>query len=503
MTFFQLFSVIHHHRQLAMRRSLDFQRNRVSSCLRLVFGLLFVLYLVFMSILLALSANENGGKDAVEIITATLPLILFIDFILRFSMQETPAQIIRPYILLPLPTKRVADCYILETLLAWGNLTWFALLIPYCIMSLHPIDHPLLNLQVILFWWMAILANSQWYLICRTLIYRFWGFAILPVVYCTLLIAPLLFLENKQVASAVDSLLQLEETMVGNGLMLAATALVMLALALINRNVQWHSATKEILKNSTPKEKVRTPALSFLGQYGQTGLYLRLEILSIVRNPGVRKRFINAILVTIVFSLICAFTDIYDGTMWANFWCLYCFMIGSVTLITTVMQPEGNYIDMLMTHKQSILKLLHAKYLFNAALLLLPLVILLPTILTGKWPFFMVMAFMLYTLGFQFFLMFQLAVFNKRTLSLTSSISNKDGSNNSSWQIIITMLTFIIPMALVSILNAFTSEEFSYTILSALGIIFIATERLWMKNIYRRMMARKYENLSGFHSTRQ
>ena len=99
MTFFQLFSVIHHHRQLAMRRSLDFQRNRVSSCLRLVFGLLFVLYLVFMSILLALSANENGGKDAVEIITATLPLILFIDFILRFSMQETPAQIIRPYIL--------------------------------------------------------------------------------------------------------------------------------------------------------------------------------------------------------------------------------------------------------------------------------------------------------------------------------------------------------------------------------------------------------------------
>ena len=99
MTFFQLFSVIHHHRQLAMRRSLDFQRNRVSSCLRLVFGLLFVLYLVFMSILLALSANENGGKDAVKIITATLPLILFIDFILRFSMQETPAQIIRPYIL--------------------------------------------------------------------------------------------------------------------------------------------------------------------------------------------------------------------------------------------------------------------------------------------------------------------------------------------------------------------------------------------------------------------
>jgi hypothetical protein len=487
-----------------MRRSLDFQRNRISSCLRLFFGLLFILYLIGMSIGLALVAKDESEETAVEIVYAILPFILFTDFILRFTIQETPAQIIKPYILLPFSTKRVIDAFVLETLLSWGNLLWFAMLIPYCIMALHPLAQPLVSLQLIFVWWAIILANSQWYLICRTLIYRSWVWGILPVVYCALPFAPLFFFKDEQLNSFFDNIFQIASPLLNNGLlMFLAVLLVLFILIAFNRKLQWQSVSKEILKNSVSKEKVKTPSLSFLGRYGNAGLYLKLEILSILRNPAVRKRFIMSILISILFSLLCAFTDIYEGDSWNNFWCLYCFMIGSVTLITTVMQPEGNYIDMLMTHKQSILTMLHAKYIFNFVLLVIPFIILLPTVFTGKWPIFMVISFMVYTAGIQFFLMFQLAVYNKRTLSLTSSLSNKDGNNNSTWQIMITMLTFIIPMALVTILNIFAPEEVTYSILCLLSIIFIATERLWMKNIYKRMMARKYENLEGFHSTRQ
>ena len=34
------------------------------------------------------------------------------------------------------------------------------------------------------------------------------------------------------------------------------------------------------------------------------------------------------------------------------------------------------------------------------------------------------------------------------------------------------------------------------------GAIFILTHRIWIKNIYTRMMARKFENLEGFRETR-
>ena len=244
------------------------------------------------------------------------------------------------------------------------------------------------------------------------------------------------------------------------------------------------------------------PSLSFLNRYGHTGMYLKLEIMSILRNPAIRKKYVYSVVITIVFSLVCAFTDIYNGSTWENFWCLYCFAISGITLISIVMQPEGNYIDVLMTQRQSLLNLLHAKYILNSLLLLIPLVILFIPVVTGKWPLLMVLGFMLFTAGCQFFLLFQLAVYNKRSISLTKSLTNRDGNNNSPWQIIVTMITFAAPMSLIACLRLFVSSGAIYGVLAVLGILFIAAEPLWMRNIYSRMMARKYENLSGFHSTR-
>ena len=36
----------------------------------------------------------------------------------------------------------------------------------------------------------------------------------------------------------------------------------------------------------------------------------------------------------------------------------------------------------------------------------------------------------------------------------------------------------------------------------AIGLVFVLTNRLWLRNIYNRMMRRKYSNLEGFTSTR-
>ena len=194
--------------------------------------------------------------------------------------------------------------------------------------------------------------------------------------------------------------------------------------------------------------------------------------------------------------------EVYNGTSWGNFWCFYCFVLGGITLISIVMQPEGNYIDLLMTRQQSILNMLHAKYLLNTVLLVIPLVILLIPVFMGKWSLMMVLGFLLFTAGFQFCLLFQLAVYNNRTIPLTKSLTNRDGSNNSPWQIVVTMLALALPMGLVGLMSIFFSETVINSTLAVLGLAFIAAEPLWMKNIYGRMMARKYENLSGFHSTR-
>ena len=42
----------------------------------------------------------------------------------------------------------------------------------------------------------------------------------------------------------------------------------------------------------------------------------------------------------------------------------------------------------------------------------------------------------------------------------------------------------------------------AYIIMLAIGLIFIITNRLWMRNIYNRMMKRRYINMEAFRASR-
>ena len=42
----------------------------------------------------------------------------------------------------------------------------------------------------------------------------------------------------------------------------------------------------------------------------------------------------------------------------------------------------------------------------------------------------------------------------------------------------------------------------TYIFMCVLGLGFIVTSNLWLRNIYKRMMKRRYENIEGFHATR-
>jgi hypothetical protein len=52
------------------------------------------------------------------------------------------------------------------------------------------------------------------------------------------------------------------------------------------------------------------------------------------------------------------------------------------------------------------------------------------------------------------------------------------------------------------LLQAIFSDNVAYWVLILIGLAFTLTEPYWMRNIYRRMMKRRYDNLEGFHATR-
>ena len=187
--------------------------------------------------------------------------------------------------------------------------------------------------------------------------------------------------------------------------------------------------------------------------------------------------------------------------MMLNFWCFYFFGLYGMSTLIKIMAPEGNYIDLLMTNKENILSLLKAKYYFHVAILVVPLLLMIPAIIAGKFSLLMVIAYFLLSSGMLYFTLFQMAVYNKQTIPLNEKITGKNNVENGI-QFIIQMVAMFLPLVLVSVFILLFDETTAYVALAIIGLLFTLTHPIWLRNIYKRMMSRKYENLEGFHASR-
>ena len=189
---FLLFKELRKHRKLAEKRAVNYEQNKTAKVLVYVLSGFMIAYLMFFAVMLALIANSMDSMTSVELIMAALPFILLIDFLFRFLMQQTPSQIIKPYLLLPVPRKLCIDTFISTSLFNSGNLTWFAMLLPFALMSVVFSEGIWVSIGFLFCCYLFILANSQWYAIVRTLINRsvFWW--ALPLAVYALIALPII-----------------------------------------------------------------------------------------------------------------------------------------------------------------------------------------------------------------------------------------------------------------------------------------------------------------------
>ena len=214
-----------------------------------------------------------------------------------------------------------------------------------------------------------------------------------------------------------------------------------------------------------------------------------------------RTRCIYSLCAVIAFSLLVAYTTIYDSELMQNFWCLYCFALYGVTALIKIMGQEGNYIELLMMHRENIIALLRAKFIFYSAVLIIPFVIMLPAVFTGKYTILMLFAYMLLTAGFLHFVIFQLAVYNKQTLPLQLKVTAK-GNFENGMQLVIELFALFGPVLITGLGYLLVGLTYTYIFMCIVGLAFIIAHPIWIRNIYTRMMKRRYENLEGFMNTR-
>lgn len=489
----QLYRLLRKNTNLSYRRSPAFEQNKWAKVLIYGGGVLFAIYLIMYGSMIGASAHGEGGM-----MIAFAPVYLAIDYLFRFVVQSTPGMMVKPYILQPISRYTAIECFLLGEHISGYNLLWLTMFIPYSIIVLIGGESFWIVLLELITSELLIILNSQIYLFFRTLINRKVVWFLPSAALYALPFTPLI-LKFKE--SSFDWMVDTYREIALMWWFLPAVILVVVTLFYINRHFQFKYVYEEISKKKERALK-HVSEFSFLDRFGLVGEYMKIELKSNMRNKTMRSRCIMSLALIIVFSALIAYTNIYDNELMENFWCLYCFAIYGMTALIKIMGQEGNYIDLLMMHRENIIALLKAKFWFYSLVLVIPFVIMLPAVFEGKFTILMLLAYMLLTAGFLHFVIFQLAVYNKQTIPLQLKVTAK-GNFENGMQIFIELFALVGPVLITGIGYLLVGLTYTYIFMCVVGLAFIVTNPLWIKNIYHRMMERRYENIEGFHSTKE
>ena len=493
-----LFIELRKHGKLAAKRNPMYEKNKFGRFWMYLMAIFWAGYLMFFGTAFAF-AFDGGATEAYHVLNSGLIFVMAIDFLMRFPFQKTPTQEVKPYLLLPIKRNRLIDFLLVRSGLSGFNFIWLFLFVPFAIITVTKFYGIMGVLTYCIGIWLLMVFNNYWFLLCRTLIdQRIW-WILLPLVVYGGITAGILIPDH---SSLFDYSVNLGEGFItGNPLTFLGILIAITIMWFINRTLMIRLIYNELNKVEDTKVK-HVSEYKFLDRYGEIGEYMRLELKMLLRNKVCKTALRSAFLVVILFTGILSFTEAYDGQGMKGFIIVYNFIIFGILFLSNLMSYEGNYIDGLMSRKESIYTLLRAKYTLYSIAILIPLILMIPAMATGKLSVLSCIAWAIFVAGGVYFCLFQLAVYNIKTVNLNAKMTNRHNMG-TGLQNLIAGAAFGVPLILNYLLTTLWGETATAWILIATGTGFILTSRFWLKNVYHRFMKRRYKNMEGFRDSRQ
>ena len=493
-----LYKIIKQNQKLAEKRNPAFETNRFAKFLMYFMIVYWVALFLFFGVMLPFMFEDIvPNMEPYHIMNQGILYVMVADFLIRFMAQPSVSQEIKPYLLMPVKRRKLISFLLLKSGLDKYNFIWFFVYVPFAFLTIIRFYGFGGMFLYLIGMWLIFVFNNYWYLLCKLLLGEKTIWLLLPVCVFGALGACEFLIDGLSISRFTMDLG--EGFIEGNPLSFLFVIACIGAMFFINMKLQLHMIYNEISKKEDTKIK-RVSEYKFLDKYGEVGEYIRLEIKLITRNKTVKTQFRMGIIVMLAFSIVLAFTDVYDGNM-KSYVCLYNFAVLPILTLGQVMCFEGNYIDGLMSRKESIFNLLRAKYYLTNLILLVPFLIMMIPIAKGKITFLTAIAYLIFVAGFVFFILLQLAVYNTRTLPLNANLMK--GNKGGNWiQSLIMSFSLFLPFMIESTLLLFFSQEITNIIFIIIGGGFILTHNLWIKNIYKRFMKRRYKNMEEFRASR-
>ena len=279
---YQLYRLIGKNADLKTERHPMLDKNRFMKFLMIFMWLYYAAILIFMGVVMAVGMKGSyNGVAAFHVFDGGLLYLLICDFWFRFGLQETPAQNVQSYALLPIRRSFLMNVYLSRAGLTWGNLYWFFLLVPFGLIAIAIPLGWIAFFGWLLGWWLLLVANGYAYLFCRALIMKHMAWLLLPIAIHGALLA-IMLVPDKNPLDMPCTVLMYDFLQWKLWPFLLIGALIAL-LYWANYKLQMGMVYDEVAKKEE-KEIKHATQLNFLNRFGRLGEYFKLEVKQRLRN---------------------------------------------------------------------------------------------------------------------------------------------------------------------------------------------------------------------------
>ncbi len=493
-----LFFDIRKLQKLDAKRSPMFEKNRFAKLLTYFMVAFWAAYLIFFGVVLSFAFMEGcPNMEPYHVLNQGLIIFLILDFLIRF-LFPTPIQAIKPFMLLPVPKRKVMSVFLIQSGLSGFNFFWLFFFVPFGLITITRFYGLTGVLGYSIGIWLLMVFNSYWSMLIKVLVRQKFLYILLIIpVYGALTLIE--FLPETGWLSTFTMNLG-EGFILWNPAAFIGILIAILIMGYINYQIQLRLIYNELSRKDDLNIS-HISSYSFFDRYGNVGEYMRLELKMMFRNKTPKSQFWMLLVCVCMFVAFLSF-DIYgEGSFMNDFMCLYCYIVFGIMTLSQVMAIEGNYINGLMVRRETIFNMLRAKYYLQCIFLVLPFVLCLIPVFLGKLPLLMSLGYLFFAMGPVFACMLQLAVYNDKTMPLNVGLMGKR-QNNNKYQSMITIAAMFIPLVINRILTGIFDQETASIVMIVMGLAVFFTHRFWIYNIYQRFMKRRYQNMENFRNTR-
>jgi len=415
-------------------------------------------------------------------------LFLFVaDIILKFFVKSYKQADVLPYLTLPISRKKIYTLSFLEELLSQWNFIWVVFLTPFFFRTVYPANGLASTLLLIFSVYFSSVAIS----FVMRYINMLTGRKSFLHIFLLLLLAACFGYVAYYIASASQLIINIDlffsQYKIEVFIVLILLFLGLYVLFLI-------SCKREIYLLSNNREEFTiTFNIRWFDQFSINGEIMKLCFREIIRSQLKRMVF-YVILLSIVGLYL--FND-HEGyfQMRCLIILLPIILLGRIYGENTF-DVESTFFDKLMVSPQGTPYLiLKSKYLICVIHAAFNMIIYM-TVFFNRTPILLWLSTFSFGCGVLLFLSFQNVAYNNQRFDILGSIRK---ISDYTFLAIFLLFLMVLPTGFLLVTIAgLTSETTVEWIMLITGIIGMATNPFWLKNIYNRFLTRKYQNMNSF-----